>query len=87
MRVLSSVVFLVLFGTMSVAWAECDDPTRNCFEKLNDAARDLKSSDSFSDAWENAKAAGKAARDCINCGMEDVQTKMKQITPSGSGGK
>lgn len=80
----ASIGLITATAIVGSANAECDDPYHSCFEKLNDAAQDLKASNSLSDAWNNAKAAGNAARECVSCGLDNVRSAASQIKPNNS---
>lgn len=85
-RLILALVLSVL--ACGSANARCgDDPYTDCLDKLKDAVQELKQSSSVGDAIDNAKEAGSAVKECIECGLDNVKAGMGRIAPNSSGNK
>jgi hypothetical protein len=89
MRLLATVIITAsLVSTQAwPAFANCDDPHLSCLDRLEEAAKNLKQSNSFDDVIHNVQETGRAVEQCVNCGMDNVDANMRQMSTDDESNK
>lgn len=66
--------------------AACDDPLRDCGEKIRSATGEVLKKQAPSEYIDRVREVGKAVRECIDCASDNLKT-MLQPNPSSKSSK